>query len=393
MAYAERWLLPDGVEDILPEQASRIESLRRRLLDLYAAWGYELVIPPLIEYTDSLLIGLGADVDLMTFKVIDQLTGRTMGIRADITPQTARIDAHSLKRDGVSRLCYASHVLYTKPKSPLGTRSPLQAGVEMYGESGLDADIEVVSLLLATLERAGLKRLNIDVGHVGIFRALVAEANLSETQQTEFLALLQSKAIADINTWVDSAKLGDSTSRMMKALPTLAGSSDVLQQAAKIFTGAPTSVLAALQDLEEVAEVIQRRYPAAELYFDLSELRGYHYHTGLVFAAFAPGYGAALAKGGRYDRVGEVFGRVRAATGFDVDVMALDRMLDRVKAERGAIFAPFTDDQGQWQAISDLRQQGEVVVCGFAGQRVSDAQLDCDRQLLQEQGKYEVKSL
>jgi ATP phosphoribosyltransferase regulatory subunit len=393
MTYAERWLLPDGVEDILPEQAARIESLRRRLLDLYASWGYELVIPPLIEYTDSLLIGLGADVDLMTFKVIDQLTGRTMGIRADITPQTARIDSHSLQRDGVSRLCYASHVLYTKPKSPLGTRSPLQAGVELYGESGLDADIEVISLLLASLQCAGLQKLNIDIGHVGIFEALVAASGMDDVQQSELLALLQSKAIVDLNAWLDAAQLDADISAMFKAMPSLAGSRKVLQQATQIFVHAPAEVTSALQELEAIASIIEARYPAAELYFDLSELRGYHYHTGLVFAAFAPGYGSALAKGGRYDRVGEVFGRARPATGFDVDVMALDKILDQSSTSSRAIFVAHDEAEKQWQIISDLRESGETVVCGFAGQQVTDMQLECDRQLVLEQGQYVVKPL
>lgn len=393
MTYADRWLLPDGVEDILPERAQRIESLRRRLLDLYRRWGYEQVIPPLIEYTESLLIGLGRDVDLMTFKVTDQLSGRSMGIRADITPQIARMDAHSLKRNAPSRLCYAGHVLHTKPKSPLGTRSPIQAGVELFGESGISADIEVISLLLASLQESGLERLNIDLGHVGIYRSLAANAGLSDSQEREFFDLLQAKAVSDIEQWLEQNVTSTEQAKMLRALPDLAGGKEVLSQAKTALASAPAEVFAAIDTLEQVASVVSARYPAASLYFDLGELRGYHYHTGMVFAAFAPGYGAALANGGRYDHVGEVFGNARAATGFAVDITALNGLLSAPAERQGAIFAPASEDLAQWQVIADLRSQGEVVVCGFAGQTASGAVPACDRQLVSVAGQYSVQTL
>lgn len=393
MTYADRWLLPDGVEDILPEKAARIESLRRRLLDLYGRWGYELVIPPLIEYTESLLIGLGRDIDLMTFKVTDQLSGRTMGIRADITPQTARIDAHSLKRTGPSRLCYSGHVLHTRPKSPLGTRSPIQAGVELYGEASTSADIEVISLLLASLQACGLEHLNIDLGHVGIYRTLAAAAELSRTQERAFYDLLQSKATTEINSWVDDNVASEAIGAMLKALPTLAGNRRVLQQARQMLAQAPEAVQDALTTLETIAEVVSERFPQSNLYFDLSELRGYNYHTGVVFAAFAPGYGASVANGGRYDHVGEVFGNARPATGFHVDITAIDGLVKAPALRGGAIFAPATENPAQWVAVNRLRAEGEVVVCGFEGQGVADVNADCDRQLVFEAGQYRVKSL
>ncbi|WP_439135647.1 ATP phosphoribosyltransferase regulatory subunit [Pseudomaricurvus sp.] len=393
MTYADRWLLPDGVEDILPEKAIRIESLRRRLLDLYSRWGYELVIPPLIEYTDSLLIGLGRDIDLMTFKVTDQLSGRTLGIRADITPQTARIDAHSLKRSGPTRLCYAGHVLHTRPKSPLGTRSPIQAGVELYGEASVSADIEVVSLLLASLQACGLEQLNIDLGHVDIYRTLAAEAQLDDAQERAFFDLLQSKATSDINAWVDSNIGSADIAAMLKALPTLAGSRQILAQAREVLAKAPAAVKEALDTLDAIAAVVSERFPQSNLYFDLSELRGYNYHTGVVFAAFAPGYGASVANGGRYDHVGEVFGNARPATGFNVDITAIDGLVKAAAVRSGAIFAPATDDGAQWDAVNRLRAEGESVVCGFAGQSVADVNADCDRQLVFEAGEYRVKSL
>ena len=304
MTYADRWLLPDGVEEILPAEAKSIDHLRRRLLDLYSNWGYDMVIPPLLEYTDSLLIGLGRDVDLLTFKVTDQLTGRTLGIRADITPQTARMDAHSFNRAGANRLCYAGHVVHTKPKNPLATRTPIQAGVEFYGEAGMSADIEVVSLLLESLILAGLPALHIDLGHVGIYRALANAARLSDAQEEEFFDLLQRKAMAEIHAWVNANIADTAIAELFVALPGFAGDKSILAAASKRFMLIAPAAADAVEQLAAVARIIEQRYPQAELYFDLGELRGYHYLTGLVFAAFAPGYGNPIASGGRYDHIG-----------------------------------------------------------------------------------------
>ena len=363
MTYADRWLLPDGVEEILPAQAKPIELLRRQLLDLYSTWGYDLVIPPLLEYTDSLLIGLGRDVDLLTFKVTDQLTGRTLGIRADITPQTARIDAHSMTTTGANRLCYAGNVVHTRPKNPMATRTPSQVGLEFFGEAGITADIEVVSLLLESLRVAKLPKLHIDLGHVGIYRALAACAKLDAAQEDEFFDLLQRKAVTEINAWVSAKVTDPACAKLLLALPKLAGSLDVLDKARELFATIPNAV-AAVDQLKQVAQVIGQRYPEAELYFDLGELRGYHYLTGLVFAAFAPGYGNPIASGGRYDHIGEVFGRARPATGFAMDVCAISKLGLLPTPECSVITVVDDGDTRQWDAIQKLRAQGERVVFG-----------------------------
>lgn len=390
MTYADRWLLPDGVEEILPAEAKAIDSLRRRLLDLYSTWGYEMVIPPLLEYTDSLLIGLGRDVDLLTFKVTDQLSGRTLGIRADFTPQIARMDAHSFKCSGANRLCYAGHVVYTRPKNPLATRTPIQAGLEFFGEGGIAADIEVVSLLLESLRVAGLPRLHIDLGHVGIYRAIAADAGLSQSQEETFFELLQRKATTEIRTWV-TANIGDSSkAELFLALPALAGDKTVLQRARNLFSGV-AAARAAVDQLAEVAQVIEQRYPTAELYFDLGELRGYHYLTGLVFAAFAPGYGNPIASGGRYDHIGEVFGRARPATGFAVDITALSKLGLLAKTSLSAIAVVETGNSQQWQAIQSLREQGQRIISVGSDADLTD--LGCDRQLLLQDGRFQVITL
>lgn len=390
MTYADRWLLPDGVEEILPAEAKAIDSLRRRLLDLYSTWGYDMVIPPLLEYTDSLLIGLGRDVDLLTFKVTDQLSGRTLGIRADITPQTARMDAHSFNRTGANRLCYAGHVVHTRPKSPLATRTPIQAGLEFYGESGVVADIEVVSLLLESLQVAGLPRLHIDLGHVGIYRAIAADAALTKAQEDTFFELLQRKATTEIRAWVD-ANIADATkAQLFLSLPTLAGNKPVLQKARDLFESVKAAQ-AAVDQLAEVARVIEQRYPAAELYFDLGELRGYHYLTGLVFAAFAPGYGNPIASGGRYDHIGEVFGRARPATGFAVDITAISKLGLLTKVGAPAIAVIETGDVQQWAAIQSLRHQGQRIISVSTDTNLTE--LGCDRQLLLSDGHYQVVAL
>jgi ATP phosphoribosyltransferase regulatory subunit len=390
MTYADRWLLPDGVEEILPAEAKAIDSLRRRLLDLYSTWGYDMVIPPLLEYTDSLLIGLGRDVDLLTFKVTDQLSGRTLGIRADITPQTARMDAHSFNSTGANRLCYAGHVVHTRPKNPLATRTPIQAGLEFYGEPGVAADIEVVSLLLESLQLAGLPRLHIDLGHVGIYRAIAADAGLTKAQEDTFFELLQRKATTEIRTWVDANIADQTKAQLFLSLPGLAGNKSVLQKARQLF-GSVLAAQVAVDQLDKVASIIEQRYPTAELYFDLGELRGYHYLTGLVFAAFAPGYGNPIASGGRYDHIGEVFGRARPATGFAVDITAISKLGLLKKIGIPAVAVIESSDANQWQAIQNLREQGQRVVA--VGDGANLVELGCDRQLLFQDGCYQVVAL
>lgn len=392
MTYADRWLLPDGVEEILPAEARQMEQLRRRLLDLYHDWGYDQVIPPLVEFTESLLIGLGRDLDLLTFKLTDQQSGRTLGVRADITPQIARMDAHSLRRQGASRLCYAGHVLHTKPRTPLATRSPMLTGVELYGEAGLGADVEVISLLLESLQVAGMQRTAVEIGHVGIYRELIAAADLDERQQDALFDLLQRKAMAETRAWVDKHVTDKALASILRQLASLAGGRECLDEARKVLANAPSGVLAALQQLEDLAETISQRYPDAQLYFDLSELHSFTYHTGLWFAAFAPGYGRAVATGGRYDHVGEVFGRARPATGFHIDITALNRLLPSESASRPGIYVPASADPQQWSAVQALRAQGERVVCGFEGEQARRDELNCDRLLVLSDGEYRVEA-
>lgn len=394
MNKVDRWLLPDGIEEVLPSQANHIEALRQNLLNLFDSWGYDYVIPPMVEFTDSLLTGSGKDIELLTFKITDQLSGKTMGIRADITPQAARMDAHSLVRSGVSRLCYAGHVMHTKPKTPLSSRTPLKTGVELFGDSSIDADIETVSLLLEALSCAQLDKQYIDLGHVGIFRALTKEAGLSAEEENALFELAQVKAVAEIDNWLEVHVKNEQHKAWLSALPKFSGGVTVLDKARKVFNGAPKAVSDALNELQYLIDVISARYPQAELYCDLSELRGYHYHTGILFGAFAPGIGNAIASGGRYDRIGEAFGRARPATGFDLDLSTLCRLVQNQQVETVGIFVPASLVTASWAKIQELRSNGERVVCGLSGQTTPEHYQGCDRQLVQNaQDEFEVQAL
>ena len=393
---ANRWLLPDGVEEILPNRAFQMEALRRQLLDLYHSWGFDLVIPPMVEFSESLLSGTGADLDLLTFKVTDQLSGRMMGVRADITPQITRMDAHSLRRNGPSRLCYAGTVLHTRPRNPLQNRCPIQVGVELYGEASLAADLEVINLLLETLRVAGMERVHLDLGHVGIYRSLLEFANLSESQERALFDLLQRKAVPELEAWLEGNVTDASAATMFRQLVDLSGDVSVLDTAREVFASAPAELEAALDELTEVASQLGQSMPDAELYLDLCELRGYHYHTGLVFSAYAPDLGKAIGTGGRYDHVGEAFGRSRPATGFNVSLNALIKLSEKNSVAAvgfdSGIYAPAADENTQQlqQVVVDLRNAGERVVCGFQGQQPDFDELHCDRQIILVDGQYQV---
>jgi ATP phosphoribosyltransferase regulatory subunit len=394
MKNVDRWLLPDGVEEILPAQAQGVEQLRRQLLDLYRCWGYELVIPPLLEFTESLFSGVGHDLELLTLKVTDQLSGRTMGLRADMTPQAARMDAHSFMRSGVNRLCYADHVLHAKPKTPLAIRTPLQVGVELFGEAGLEADIEVISLLLESLTAVGVETITLDLGHVGIYSALTGALNMSEVQETELFALLQTKDQSEIQQWIKTNIDSEEAGEWLLALTTLSGDISVLDKAQQALSDAPAEAQAAIDELTEIANVVAARYPNVNFYFDLSELRGYHYHTGTVFAAYAEGYGDAIANGGRYDHIGEAFGRSRPATGFGLNLTSVMRLAEvSLTVETLGIYAPASEDQKQWLAIQALRKSGERVVSGLSSAEDNLGELHCDRQLVLVDGEYQVEPL
>jgi ATP phosphoribosyltransferase regulatory subunit len=310
-----KWVLPEYIEDILPAQAMRIERLRRSILDLFFAKGYEFVIPPLLEYMDSLLTGTGHDLELRTFKVVDQVSGRMMGVRADITPQVARIDAHLLNRKGVTRLCYCGSVLHTRPAVPGATREPIQVGAEMYGEAGVAADVEMLELLCQALQIAGARNVRIDIGHVAVFRAIAHAAKVDGEREAELFEALQRKDVPALNSL--TKKLAAKSREALLLLPNLYGGAEVLDEAEKRLPRI-AQITQALATLRRLAKAC--KFPAS---FDLAELRGYHYHSGVVFDAYCDGVTGAVARGGRYDEVGKAFGRARPATGFSIDLRNL----------------------------------------------------------------------
>jgi ATP phosphoribosyltransferase regulatory subunit len=395
MSGAKRWLLPDGVKEVLPPEAGRIETLRRRLLDLHNSWGYDLVMPPLIEFIESLLTGTGNDLDVETFKVIDQLTGRTMGIRADITPQVARIDAHSLGITGVNRLCYSNTVLHTASANPLASRTPLQVGAELYGHAGLESDLEIISLMLESITHVGVDApLTLDLGHVGIYRGLLAGMALSDEQEQTLFDLLQTKAVADIDAFVVTLDIAQQDQQMLQQLARLYGDISVLETATQAFNGASEAVLDAVDYLQQLATAVQQRFPKVTLYFDLAELRGYQYHTGVVFAALTPAFGQPIAKGGRYDDIGQVFGRARPATGFSADLKILVELSTLEPTLAEIVLVPnrdgLTSEQCQllWQTEAELRSQGFRVVAQLSGQENSVA--EHSRQLSWRDGAWQL---
>ena len=391
MPIADRWLLPDGMDEVLPPQASRMEELRRALLDLYHAWGYDQVMPPPVEFLDSLLTGTGTDLDLQTFKLTDQLTGRMMGASADVTPQVARMDAHSLKRQGPVRLCYCTNVLRAKADQHQGGRSPVQVGVELFGHAGLEADSEIIHLALASLHAAGASEIHLALGHIGIYRSLVEAAALSEEQERALFEALALKSPGQLAEQVAASVKDPVLAEMLMALGELHGNADVLSEARERFAGAPAPVNAALDQLEALYKGVLARFDVA-LYFDLAELRGYQYHTGMMFAAYVPGYGYALAKGGRYDDTGRAFGRARPATGFSMDLKQL-ASLAPASPDRKAVWAPAQEDESLNAAIVALREQGERVIQALPGQRTGPAEHNCDRRLEFIDGRWQTAAL
>ena len=389
MSIADRWLLPDGVKEILPAEARQIEAFRRKLLNLFDSWGYDLVMPPMIEYLESLLTGTGNDLALNTFKVTDQLTGRMMGLRADTTPQVARIDAHSLNQQGPTRLCYANSVLHTVPANMLTGRSPMQIGAELYGHAGVASDIEVISLMLEALQQAQLNQpLTLDLGHVGIYRVLANKAALSADDQAELFALLQKKSLTELDALLAKLSLTDQCCNAFRLLSSLNGGEDTIAKARQLLLPDYPEMAPVLDDLELIAAAISQRFPAVSLYFDLGELRGYNYHTGVVFAVYIPSYGQPLAKGGRYDEIGKVFGRARPATGFSGDLKVLAELAaDHARSGR-SILAPVGVDTPLQAKIAELRQQGERVVQALPEAKTILTEMNCDRELILRDGDW-----
>ena len=379
------WLLPEQIADVLPSQARRIEELRRTLIDGARSYGFELVMPPLLEHLESLLSGTGHSLDLKTFKLVDQLSGRTLGLRADTTPQVARIDAHLLNRQGVARLCYCGPVLHTRADNAQGTREPLQFGAEIYGHAGLEADLEIIDLALDGLHAASVDDVLLDLGDARIVRAVLAGAAADEGV-IQALARKDAAALAEL-----SAALPAEVRQGLSSLLRLYGGAEVLGAArAELPAGAPIAL--ALDDLAWLASHVQLAHPAVRIGFDLADISGYAYYSGARFSLYGAAANAALARGGRYDEVGAVFGRNRPAVGFSLDVKALEAAASQRPAV-AAVRAPWGEDVALRAAVRRLREEGRIVVCTLPGHEHEAQEYDCDRELIEVGGQWVLRAL
>ena len=379
------WVLPDHIADVLPSEARHIEELRRLYLDTARRFGYELVMPPLLEYLESLLSGTGRALNLQTFKLVDQLSGRTLGLRADTTPQVARIDAHLLNRAGVTRLCYCGPVLHTRPDRPFATREPLQFGAEIYGHAGLEADLEVIELALTSLNAVALKNVSLDLSDARIVPALLAGTPIREEERDVLHQALASKDLMGVQVLAKGFSANIQTA--LVELVQMYGDVSVLSQAEKTFAAWP-SILQSVRELRHIAQTF-KQIPST---FDLADLRGYGYYSGVRFAMYVAGTSDALVRGGRYDEVGAVFGRKRPAVGFSLD---LKELVSAVPAQplKAAIRAPWGVEGGLREALAQLRGQGETVVCAMPGHESEVDEFNCDRELVHVAGKWVVRDL
>jgi ATP phosphoribosyltransferase regulatory subunit len=380
------WLLPENIADVLPSEARKIEDLRRQMLDNFRLYGYELVMPPLLEYVDSLLTGAGKDTDLRTFKLVDQISGRMLGLRADMTIQVARIDAHLLNRDTVTRLCYAGSVLHTRPSGLHATREPLQIGAEIYGHAGLEADAEIQELALASLVMAGFAEVRLDLSHVGVLRSIIEDDAAARKDEAALYALLRAKDSPGLEAL--TRNYAPATRAALLALPHLYGDVDVLARARGVLPAAPGITKA----LAELAALAGSALGRAEVAIDLADLRGYQYESGAMFALYVPGLPNAVARGGRYDQVGEAFGRARPATGFSLDLRELARLLPSAERKH-AIRAPWGNAPELREQIAELRKTGEVVIQSLPGHDDDQDEFECDRVLVLEDSNWILKNL
>lgn len=379
------WLLPENIADVLPSEARKIEDLRRAILDNFRLYGYELVAPPMLEYLDSLLPVGGHDMDLRMFKLVDQLSGRTLGLRADMTTQVARIDAHLLNRPSVTRLCYAGSVLHTRPSGLHATREPLQIGAEIYGHAGLEADAEIQELALASLALAGFTEVRLDLCHAGLLRALIAADENAREDEAALIALLRAKDIPALSVLVKD--YAPAICDALLALPDLYGDAGVIARARQALPPLP-AVAKALADLDVLIELAGD----AQVTIDLADLSGYQYESGAMFALYVPGLPNAVARGGRYDHVGEAFGRARPATGFSMDLRELARLLPGA-APKAAIRAPWSRDPELRRRIAELRAAGEIVIQHLPGHDAEQQEFEHDRAIVFENGNWILKSL
>lgn len=393
MSDSKSWILPEGIEEVLPPHAYQLELLSRKIIDQFDSWGYELVIPPLIEYLDSLLTGTGKDLDLKTFKITDQLTGRLMGVRADMTPQVARIDSSLLKRDIPVRLCYFGTTLHTRTRTLGGTRAPMQIGTELYGHGGVESDAEILSLMLMTLQISGIRNVYVDIGHMGIYRRLMSLLEVTTEQEAIIFSLLQIKAKTELDealkSWKISSKLHDATLSLME----LYGDHSVLDEARKLFNKVDMSIINCIDELEQISDLTRKHVQDASLMYDLSDLGGYNYHNAMMFTAYTHGQGQGIAFGGRYDDIGKECGRSRPATGFSSDVKLLYELGVHEDINKSVIFAPGSDVPGLNDAVNDLRKKGEKVIYQLSGQAGDAKTMGCDRELYLDGGRWKIRDL
>lgn len=387
MTLKESWLLPEGIDELMPEEAAQLERMHRQLVDRMQSWGYQLVVPPLVEYLDSLLTGTAKTLDLQTFKLIDQLSGRLLGIRADMTPQVARIAAHRLRDNrNILRLCYIGSVLHTLPAGQTSSRNPIQLGAEIYGHAGPESDMEIIQLMIELLEVSGVSGpISLDIGHVGIYRGLADFAELDDEQEQALFSAMQRKALPEILKLLSGYAIAEEASDMLAALSELNGDVSVLDKAKQTLQKAPAPVLKSLDSLILLAEMAQQRLPDIQLNFDLAELRGYHYHTGVVFAAYQSNSAQAIALGGRYDDIGQDFGHAQPATGFSLDLKKLVTSFPKPTEKRQVISTVWSADPQQLELVADLREQGHIVVFDLPGSTTHS-----EKRLIQQDGHWQV---
>lgn len=393
MLPQDRWLLPEGVEEIFPDEAEALEQLARRLLDRFSVWGYRRVMPPVVDFLDSLLIGTAHELDLQTLKLADPASGRLIGLRADMTPQVARIDARTAAPGVPTRLCYLGAVFRAQSEHLDSCRNPLQIGAELYGVEGTAAAIEVIRLLLESLTVAGIEGIHLDLGHVGVYRAIARQAGLSSRQEARVFDTLQRKDATDLDQFLLELGIARTEAAMLRALLDLNGSPDLLARARELLRPGGDEIRIALDELEVIAQGLARRFPGVPLNLDLAELRGYHYHTGVVFAAFVPGLGREIARGGRYDDIGRVFGCARPAVGFSADLRTLVRLAVPQVLPGGSanpVYAPLEDDPALDELIGSLRDRGVTVIQSLGDEPAISARSDGHRTIRRQDGQWRL---
>lgn len=393
MSAEGHWVFPEGIEEVIPPFAQQLDWLCRDIIDLYTTWGYQLVIPPLVEYLDSLLTGTGKDLELQMFKLTDQLNGRLMGIRADITPQVARIDAYNMQQDSPTRLCYLGPVLHTFPANTGSNRCPLQVGGELYGHKGIESDMEILCLMIETIKIVGIKNIHIDFGHASIYKTLIKSLKIEGSVEEQLFNVLQRKSLAELNGMITKNLLSEEAGAIFVTLIKSNGSASELQQNLVSFKNISQEIQCYIDEIQKIIELASQRMSDVQCSFDLCELHGYRYHTGITFTAYVPDYGYGIAFGGRYDGIGSAFGRSRPATGFSADINTIMRLSVMDKPKKMAIYVPCSDAIEQLETINNLRSKGEIVICELSGQKNTAAEMGCDRQLILQEDKWVVKSL